>query len=671
MATGNLPDLKAVLGLDVTQFNTGMKQAREQAARASDALSGGFGPAATQIEGVGKAAALSGNQIAELGHISRSIGGTLMAGGSIFQALGYEANRLVSVLTIGNGGIGGTLSAIGGGLVSLLGPVGLTIAGVALLAGGIYEFSGKSHQAAKDAKVYSDALKVLTSATTAYKSANQGASQGMDKLTGEFGQNAYMARELLGVQRDMAQMEAQKAMIASNKAIEKAYGNYTIPSTASAGFEHDRSAQQFGQPFSDPAAATDYANAVSKLAEKLKIAVPDAQDLAAKLKDVSTSTTAQGIADAANAARLQILQASGGFGKMNTDAQSLYSYLADVALKALEIQQIDIAAGIGAAADQADRLSRALDAAGAKLNTAQHALLVSQVKAQFGKDKVGAAGALARLDFNQTNPGFAPNSPEGIAWAKLRDQTVSTATQTARADASYKSETKGGSKRLTDEQRAEQHILKDLHGSAQDYATALQALNNLRDTGKISSAEYSQELTKEKLKYTETTDAAKFYDQTLTNFESSALDAMNAGKGLSGVIRDLGMTFLKAEEQALLFGTGPISGGGTATNPNGGIFGTLMSGLGHILGFASGTGSAPGGLAWVGENGPELVNLPGRSQVFTATESRRMASQQQSAATPTELHISVSDFLNVTAQKAGAFAAVKVVQQTQQQGRRS
>ena len=43
-----------------------------------------------------------------------------------------------------------------------------------------------------------------------------------------------------------------------------------------------------------------------------------------------------------------------------------------------------------------------------------------------------------------------------------------------------------------------------------------------------------------------------------------------------------------------------------------------------LPGFASGTNSAPGGLAIVGENGPELVNLPRGSQVFSNAESRGM-----------------------------------------------
>lgn len=49
--------------------------------------------------------------------------------------------------------------------------------------------------------------------------------------------------------------------------------------------------------------------------------------------------------------------------------------------------------------------------------------------------------------------------------------------------------------------------------------------------------------------------------------------------------------------------------------------GGVFSGIGKIFGFANGTQSAPGGLSWVGERGPELVNLPRGSQVFDAQRS--------------------------------------------------
>ena len=43
--------------------------------------------------------------------------------------------------------------------------------------------------------------------------------------------------------------------------------------------------------------------------------------------------------------------------------------------------------------------------------------------------------------------------------------------------------------------------------------------------------------------------------------------------------------------------------------------------------FQSGTRHAPGGLAWVGERGAELVSLPKGSKVYTNRESKKIAGQ--------------------------------------------
>lgn len=58
----------------------------------------------------------------------------------------------------------------------------------------------------------------------------------------------------------------------------------------------------------------------------------------------------------------------------------------------------------------------------------------------------------------------------------------------------------------------------------------------------------------------------------------------------------------------------------------GGGFGTATGGLTSFLGipgFATGTDYAPGGIALVGEQGPELVHLPRGSKVKTASETAR------------------------------------------------
>lgn len=45
--------------------------------------------------------------------------------------------------------------------------------------------------------------------------------------------------------------------------------------------------------------------------------------------------------------------------------------------------------------------------------------------------------------------------------------------------------------------------------------------------------------------------------------------------------------------------------------------------------WASGTTSAPAGMAWVGENGPELIKLRGGERIYNAADSRRIAEETQ------------------------------------------
>lgn len=61
-------------------------------------------------------------------------------------------------------------------------------------------------------------------------------------------------------------------------------------------------------------------------------------------------------------------------------------------------------------------------------------------------------------------------------------------------------------------------------------------------------------------------------------------------------------------------GAGAAAGGGGGS----GILGDLLG----PTGYASGTDDAPGGLAWVGERGPELLNLPGGTSVTPAASLR-------------------------------------------------
>jgi len=55
---------------------------------------------------------------------------------------------------------------------------------------------------------------------------------------------------------------------------------------------------------------------------------------------------------------------------------------------------------------------------------------------------------------------------------------------------------------------------------------------------------------------------------------------------------------------------------------------TVQSGR-NLPSYATGTTNHPGGYAVVGENGPEIVDMPGGSRVYTAAESARMAGTTQ------------------------------------------
>jgi hypothetical protein len=89
---------------------------------------------------------------------------------------------------------------------------------------------------------------------------------------------------------------------------------------------------------------------------------------------------------------------------------------------------------------------------------------------------------------------------------------------------------------------------------------------------------------------------------------SAFADAVVEGKSLNEVFSSLVKTLEKAAINSVFASifNAPSSGG---LSP----FASLFKGV--IPGFASGTNYAPGGSAWVGENGPEIVNLPRGAQV--------------------------------------------------------
>lgn len=125
---------------------------------------------------------------------------------------------------------------------------------------------------------------------------------------------------------------------------------------------------------------------------------------------------------------------------------------------------------------------------------------------------------------------------------------------------------------------------------------------------------------------TKLSDAASGATKNLTSFGSDLTDLgksmLGGGGSGAGAFSNLFSANFKPNttlSDVIGYSGGQSSSGGLFGSLLGGvgkIFGGLFGGIGKIFGFADGTESSPGGVAMVGERGRELVNLPRGSQVI-------------------------------------------------------
>jgi hypothetical protein len=146
--------------------------------------------------------------------------------------------------------------------------------------------------------------------------------------------------------------------------------------------------------------------------------------------------------------------------------------------------------------------------------------------------------------------------------------------------------------------------------------------------------------------------------------EAMATASKQLGTDLGGVFKGLveGTTdwkdaALSAFKAVMQFANAQNLAGGGRGLFGGGFFQLLIGGLIGIPGFANGTGAAPGGLALVGERGPELVNLPRGSQVIP--------NHKMNAANGNTVNMPIT----INAPGADAAALARVEREVQQLGR--
>lgn len=186
---------------------------------------------------------------------------------------------------------------------------------------------------------------------------------------------------------------------------------------------------------------------------------------------------------------------------------------------------------------------------------------------------------------------------------------------------------------------ANQRLIAALEQSEAEYervAALLEILNQYRAAGiemtpdEIAAAEkVAEKLGEQRKKLDDLKDSAesakKLGADLGMTFASAFEDAIIEGKRFSDVLKGLAQDVARLILRQTI--TAPLAAG-------------ISSGLTSLfgsMGFASGTGRAPPGLAWVGEQGPELVSFRGGEAVYPAGLSARIAAAARSPGQPSVL----------------------------------
>lgn len=193
---------------------------------------------------------------------------------------------------------------------------------------------------------------------------------------------------------------------------------------------------------------------------------------------------------------------------------------------------------------------------------------------------------------------------------------------------------KSGRSGLTDAEREQQRMEREgvalkesLYTAQEQYNASLARYQELMAAGAISSETF--ERAQQRLNEQQ---AEAQWETTIANIETisaglmqAAMNGENLGEALIQMLAQMAIQWMSAAiaaKAADILSGGILSASMAMSQPG---FGG--GGVQSLLGFATGTKNAPGGMAMVGEQGPEIVNLPRGSEVIPAARTSQMVQQ--------------------------------------------
>lgn len=454
---------------------------------------------------------------------------------------------------------------------------------------------------AGDAEALEEQVKSLADAMKAYEAAAQAASAKPSDLFAKFGADAGQAKEALEIQRQIAAARAQNALTQTSRSIVDLFG---VPDDADLERVKQRIAElkeaianaaadpdqiykfDFGTAQRELAAlesrtVNSFSAITDAIGQSLEGNEAQVMAVVAALRQVEQANGVAAQAEAMANLRTALIEAADGGRTLNEEAMLLLGSLTDAELAALGLAQVDIASGIAAGADEADRLARNL----ARAQAAQS--MLDQMAIEF------SPGGQAMLKYGGRTPG-------------------GTDAQNALADRNKPKEVRGGrgggggggadpdiarAKALTEGVRTE----------TEKYAAALEEVNRLKQKGLITDETYNRQLDKLNDKLGETGDLGKKAASAIRSAFDGIFD--DPQQALKDLAKQLAMMALYQGLAKAFPGAFGADGVVPLVNANGNVFAN-----GSVQAFAAGgIVSSPtmfpmrNGLGLMGEAGPEAI----------------------------------------------------------------
>jgi len=638
------------LGVEVQ--TTGSAQAAQGLGSFQKAAVGAAG-AADQLENkvnaLGAAQAKSAAPARAMATAVGGIGAAFKNNSSSIQNASFQLQDILVQLEMGVP-ISRTL---GQQLPQLLGGFGPLGAVVGLAAGALLSFAPTLFNATDGAKELTNAVEQLKDAVDAYASASAAASSPTAKLIEQYGAASGKARELLQLNKELAQLDALDALAASSEALVSAFGDFegqTGEQLIATGKKADALRAQMADLQKQAETAGDaqagfLSNRIMGLQiqiddldgyragiERVKVALGSTQEEAvtfsAALANLQTALTVDEQVAALGAVKQLMLEITGGTENMTKEQRALAQSMVNAALAGLDLADgtagaaSNLSTAASNASSLADELSRALGNAVSLSQQSFTARTQAEIKLRYKDDPIGGARALAESRFTSTGASALLNAPTGVAGFTqgLKDTYVENevaAAEATQALSEFNSQLKGGASSAKDITSEVKRYYDATRTEAEKYGIALNELNQLHASGAMDADLYARALDDLNQKFDPFAQLVQGVADTVENELNAAFaSVINGTADLGDALLSFASNVLAKVAQDLFAQqfSGPISAGisGILGGLGGGGGGTGSMGLplpfakgGVVSGptifpFANGTGL-------MGEAGPEAI----------------------------------------------------------------